>query len=132
MQSEAQPNNSHHHAVAKDFPVVARTLDRYCISDRAGAAIVSAVLQDVGLISQNDTSCAVDRSKIRRARMKKRTALTSKPLVIDSNQFGLYFDGRKDKTLSMEDNRRKIITEEHVSLVKEPGSEYMGHISLKT
>ncbi|GBL91729.1 hypothetical protein AVEN_71369-1 [Araneus ventricosus] len=30
----------------------------------------------------------------------------------------------------MEDNRRKVIIEEHVSLVKEPGSEYIGHMSV--
>lgn len=30
----------------------------------------------------------------------------------------------------MIDNRRKIIVEEHLSLVKEPGSEYLGHLSL--
>ncbi|GBN95659.1 hypothetical protein AVEN_126853-1 [Araneus ventricosus] len=28
----------------------------------------------------------------------------------------------------MEDNRRKVIIEEHVSLVKEPDSEYIGHV----
>ena len=32
---------------------------------------------------------------------------------IESNQIGLYFDGRKDKTLLMEDSRRKVILEEH-------------------
>ncbi|GBM83162.1 hypothetical protein AVEN_184751-1 [Araneus ventricosus] len=30
----------------------------------------------------------------------------------------------------MEDNRRKVIIEEHISLVKEPGSEYIGHVSV--
>ncbi|CAG4995772.1 unnamed protein product [Parnassius apollo] len=34
------------------FPVVAMTLDRYGISDRAGAAIVSATLQDIGLVTE--------------------------------------------------------------------------------
>nr|CAI5833380.1 unnamed protein product [Callosobruchus analis] len=36
------------------FSVVARTLDRYGISDRAGAAIVSATLQDISLINKED------------------------------------------------------------------------------
>ncbi|GBO24587.1 hypothetical protein AVEN_257908-1 [Araneus ventricosus] len=31
----------------------------------------------------------------------------------------------------MEDNRRKVIIEEHISLVKEPGSEYIVHVSAK-
>lgn len=117
--------------VAKDLPIVARTLDRYSISDRAGAAIVSAVLQDVGLISQNNMSNVVDRSKIRRIRLKKRSAFANELIIFDSNQFGIYFDGRKDKTLALVDNRRKVIIEEHVSLIKEPNGEYIGHISLK-
>ncbi|GBN55207.1 hypothetical protein AVEN_211628-1 [Araneus ventricosus] len=48
----------------------------------------------------------------------------------DHDQLRLYLDGRKDRTLSMEDNRRKVIIKEHISLVKEPGSEYIGHVSV--
>ncbi|GBM66020.1 hypothetical protein AVEN_223154-1, partial [Araneus ventricosus] len=107
-----------------------RTLDRFGISEQAGAAIVSAALQDVGIISESNVLNVVDRNKIRRGRAKARTTLL--PRVIkdyDHDQFGLYFDGRKDRTLSIEDNRRKVIIEEHISLVKEPGSEYIGHMS---
>ncbi|GBM66988.1 hypothetical protein AVEN_111009-1 [Araneus ventricosus] len=108
-----------------------RTLDRFGISDRAGAAIVSAALQGVGIISENNVLNVVDRNKIRRERTKARTTLLSQVIKdYDHDQFGLYFDGRKDRTLSMEDNRRKVIIEEHISLVKEPGSEYIGHVSV--
>ncbi|GBN41698.1 hypothetical protein AVEN_206429-1 [Araneus ventricosus] len=109
-----------------------RTLDRFGISDRAGAAIVSAELQDVGIISESNVSNVVDRIKIRRWRKKARTTLLSQSVIkdYDHNQFGLYFDGQKDRTQSMEDNRRKAIIEEHISLVKEPGSEYIGHVSV--
>ncbi|GBM62964.1 hypothetical protein AVEN_131140-1 [Araneus ventricosus] len=48
----------------------------------------------------------------------------------DHYQFGLYFDGRKDRTLSIKDNRRKVIIEENINLAKEPGSEYIGHVSV--
>ncbi|GBM18191.1 hypothetical protein AVEN_22704-1, partial [Araneus ventricosus] len=48
----------------------------------------------------------------------------------DHDQFGLYFDGQKYMTLLMEDNRRKVIIEEHISLVKEPGSGYIGRVSV--
>lgn len=112
------------------FPAVARTLDRFGVSDRAGAAIVSATLQDVGLISTENVSNVIDRNKIRRERAKARTTLSSQSVLIDGYQFGLYFDGRKDRTLTVEDNRRRVIIEEHVSLVKEPGSEYIGHVSV--
>ncbi|CAG4943138.1 unnamed protein product [Parnassius apollo] len=56
------------------FPVVAMTLDRYDISDRAGAAIVSATLQDIGLVTESDTSSVIDHSKIRRARAQTRSS----------------------------------------------------------
>ncbi|GBM41151.1 hypothetical protein AVEN_4174-1 [Araneus ventricosus] len=116
--------------VTKVLPAV-RTLDRFDIFDRAGAAIVSTALQDVAIISENNVLNVVDRYKIRRGRTKARTTLLSQVIKdYDLDQFGLYFDGRKDRTLSMEDNRRKVIIEEHISLVKEPGSEYIGHVSV--
>ncbi|GBL99657.1 hypothetical protein AVEN_68901-1 [Araneus ventricosus] len=118
--------------VVKKVLAAVRTLDRFGISDRAGAAIVSAALQDVGIISESNVLNVVDKNKIRRGRTKARTALLSQVIKdYDHNQFGLYFDGRKDRTLSMEDNRRKVIKEEHISLVKEPGSEYIGHVSFR-
>ncbi|GBM56842.1 hypothetical protein AVEN_90189-1, partial [Araneus ventricosus] len=108
-----------------------RTLDRFGISDRAGAAIVSSALQDVGIISENNALNVVGRNKTWRGRTKATTTLLSQVIKdYDHGQFGLYFDGRKDRTLSIEDNRRKVIIEEHIRLVKEPGSEYIGHVSV--
>ncbi|GBM69573.1 hypothetical protein AVEN_219202-1 [Araneus ventricosus] len=47
-----------------------------------------------------------------------RTTLSSQSVIkdYDHDQLGLYFDGRKDRTLSMEDNGRIVIIEEHLSL----------------
>ncbi|KAI6657810.1 hypothetical protein LOD99_552 [Oopsacas minuta] len=39
--------------------------DRYQISDRAGAAIANAVLQDYGIITQEEDSQIIDRNKLR-------------------------------------------------------------------
>ncbi|GBN91367.1 hypothetical protein AVEN_129185-1, partial [Araneus ventricosus] len=110
-------------AVFRVAPVVTkvlaavRTLDPFSISDRVGAAIVSAALEDVGVISESNVLNVVDRNKIRRGRTKARTTLLSQVIKdYDHDQFGLYFDGRKDRTLSMEDNRRKV-TIEHISLI---------------
>ncbi|GBN05471.1 hypothetical protein AVEN_240462-1 [Araneus ventricosus] len=117
------------HTCSEKILAAVRTLDRFSISDRAGAAIVSATLQDVGIISESNVLNVADRNKIRRGRTKARSTVLSQIIKdYDHDQFGLYFDGRKDRTLSMEDNRRKVI-EEHISLVKEPGSEYIGHVS---
>lgn len=110
------------------LPTVSSLLDRFKVSSAIGAAISSATLVDVGLITKIDMSYVVDKCKIRRARDKHRKILTSMPF----EKFeGLYFDGKKDKTLVLSEDRSKrlVIVEEHVSLVKEPGSEYIGHIS---
>ncbi|GBM63468.1 hypothetical protein AVEN_60803-1 [Araneus ventricosus] len=93
-----------------------RTLDRFGIPDRAGSAIVSSALQDVGIISESNVWNVVDRNKIRHGRTKARTTLLCQVIKdYDHDQFGLYLDGRKDRTLSMEDNRRKVKIEEHIS-----------------
>ncbi|GBL75920.1 hypothetical protein AVEN_234254-1 [Araneus ventricosus] len=89
------------------------------------------LLFKIWVLSQKAILNIFDRNQIRRGRTKARTTLLSQVIKdYDYDQFGLYFDGRKDRTLSMEDNRRKVITEEHISLVKEPGSEYIGHVSV--
>lgn len=49
---------------------------------------------------------------------------------------GLYFDGRRDKTLVFEKidgiNYRKFKQEEHISLISEPGGQYIGHVTTKS
>lgn len=112
------------------IPVLAEILDRYAISDRAGAAIASAVLQDYGLVSDRSSENVIDRHKIRRARQKNRNNLQT----VSNSIFirGLYFDGRKDKTLTYSENRKRMVTEEHVVLIEEPDSKYIGHISPKS
>lgn len=62
---------------------VARTVDRYGVSDRAAAAIVSAAFQDVGLITERNSTNIVDRSKIRRARDLQRQILVNEPLILE-------------------------------------------------
>ena len=46
---------------------------------------------------------------------------------------GLYFDSRKDRTLQLTrlDGKkyRKTIVEEHVSLIQEPESKYLSHVT---
>ncbi|GBM15091.1 hypothetical protein AVEN_113398-1 [Araneus ventricosus] len=56
--------------VVTKFSSVARALDLFGISDRVGAAIVSAVVQDVFIISESNVLNIVDRNKIRRERKK--------------------------------------------------------------
>ncbi|KAK4872378.1 hypothetical protein RN001_014407 [Aquatica leii] len=53
--------------------------------------------------------------------------------IDNDHLIGLYFDGRRDKTLSRERANDKYyqrtIVEDHYSLVKEPGSRYIGHVT---
>jgi hypothetical protein len=106
---------------------LAHTLDRYGVSNRAGAAITSSLLQDIGILSPDKNNDVIDPNKIRRIRTNARELLKpdNSSLVLKS----LYFDGRKDKTMSVVNHRRVFNTEEHVSLIQEPGSVFIGHVS---
>lgn len=98
-----------------NLPTVSSLLDRYKVSNVIGAAISTATLVDVGLITVDDMSNVVDACKIKRAREKHRNELVN--LTLEKFE-GLYFDGKKDKTsvLSEDRSKRLIVTEEHVSL----------------
>jgi len=111
-----------------ELPALALACDRTGISDRTAATIASAILQDVGIIKTDDTQHVIDRMKIRRERHKKRQDLK---IQTDMQPKSLYFDGRKDQTFINQktDDKyyRNKITEEHITLIREPGSRFMGH-----
>lgn len=111
------------------LPTVAKVCDRYGLSTRSAAAVASAVLADVGLVSTEDLTMVIDKNKVHRAvaKARKEASRDIGGIVIKS----IYFDGRKDKTLINEKigNRyhRKEVLEEHISILVEPGSIYLGH-----
>ena len=117
----------------RDLPALARACDRHGISDRTGAAIASAVLQDFGLISPEDQGNVVDRNKVRRARHRKRSNLQQMNKESQDVLHSLFFDGRKDHTIMNVQKGskwyRKNVVEEHISLIEEPGSKYLGHVT---
>ena len=100
---------------------VALQADGFGISDRAVAAIVSATLIDFGL----EHLGPIDRNKIRRERTSLRLEYKNTGCRIS----GLYFDGRKDQTLKLEGNRQTVVSEEHISILSEPGSGYVDHVT---
>ena len=118
-------------APRRAMPALARACDRHMVSDRSAADIASAVLQDFGLVTADDSLNVIDPSKVRRERKKKRKQLQSKQTPEDI--CGIYFDGRKDKTMvNIQDSGkhyRRTVTEEHYSLLQEPGSSYLGHVT---
>lgn len=117
-----------------NLPTVAAICDRTGVSDRVAAAIASAVLKDVGIISEENKTKVIDRMKIRRARAsnRKRAVAASVNNQVGANK-GLFFDGRKDKTIAKEKKGnkfyKKTIVEEHISLVGEPGSFFLAHVA---
>jgi len=110
-----------------DYALLSKTCDRYRVSDRAGAAIASAVLHNANC----DSSEVIDKNKLRRKRKKTRQCILAQEPVLQIP--ALYFDGRKDKTLCniQKDGQkyRQIILEEHISLIKEPESTFLGYIT---
>jgi hypothetical protein len=73
----------------------------------------------------------IDRSKTRRQR--KRTRKEIAETAKGGHLHGLYFDGRKDRTLINEKEGQKFycrtITEEHIMLVQQPEGTFVGHIT---
>lgn len=101
--------------------------DRYGLSDEAVAAIASATLVDFGLVSENDTQNLIDKNKIRRARKKLRLERVESMKGKDIAAF--FFDGRKDASAQYSDNRLGTSVVEHISMIANPGSFFVGHVA---
>ncbi|KAL4118898.1 hypothetical protein QTP88_011779 [Uroleucon formosanum] len=108
-----------------DYALLSKTC--YRVSDRAGAAIASTVLHNANC----DSSEVIDKNKLRRKRKKARQCILAQKPVLQIP--ALYFNGQKDKTLcNIEKDGhkyRQIILEEHISLIKEPESTFLGYIT---
>lgn len=93
--------------------------------------IVSSAFLDAkkaGLITEDQAFFVTDKCKISRA--KKSVVIKLKNI---ESIYGLYFDGRKDYTFIQVHEGKKyyhdIVKEEHISLVAEPGSHFIGHVN---
>ena len=113
--------------LSKSLPNFTDACDRTGVSCRAAAMIVTAALDDI----EGENANVIDKNKVTREKQKWRKH------YMDSNEnanvISLYFDGRKDRTLLMEESgtkkiRREVI-EEHVTVLAEPGSRYLGHFA---
>jgi hypothetical protein len=91
--------------------------------------LISSVLEDINLVTETDRTALVDRSKVRRKRAKIRDSTKQTEML---SLKGIYFDGRKDKTLFYKDERKQILSEEHIVLIAEPGEHYLTHVSPKS
>ena len=75
---EEKDTNSQKKKRIHHLPMLAAACDRVGVSDRGAALIASSLLQDIGIVSNQDTSDIVYRNKVRRARQKKRLSFQSK------------------------------------------------------
>lgn len=107
LNDAAQPEENEDFAKPgpSNIDSLARTADRYGVSDRVAAAIATSVLEDLGIVTEIDNSNVIDRSRVRRARSSLRLK-EKQSSSLDEALFGIYFDGRKDQTLQMIDGRR--------------------------
>ncbi|GBP60289.1 hypothetical protein EVAR_91571_1 [Eumeta japonica] len=109
---------------AVDYALLSKTCDGFGVLDRAGTAIASVVLHASNLQ-------VIDKNKLRRERKKTREIVTSQQNL--SLIPALYFDGRKDQTSTIfeKDGKRyrRRILEEHISLIKEPDSKFLGYVT---
>ena len=111
----------------KSLPNFAAACDGTGASCRAAAKIVTAALDDI----EGENANIIDKNKVIREKQKSRKQ------YMDSNEnanvISLYFDGRKDRSLFIEESgtkriRREVI-EKHVTVLAEPGSKYLGHFA---
>ena len=109
---------------SKSLPNFAAACDRTGVSCRAAAMIVSAAL-DADIEGKNAN--VIDKNEVTREKQKSRKQYMDS----NANIISLYLDGRKNRILLMEEletkrTRREVI-EEHVTVLAEPGSRYLGH-----
>ena len=108
-----------------------READRYGSSDRSVAAQATALLVDLGKVSNDDTSAVITRKMICDARAKSRKKVK---VLDDSPITAVYFDGKKDGTCTMRydeagTTRYTKINEEHYVMTSEPAGTYMTHFA---
>ena len=108
----------------KSFPRLSEICDRFGLSNAAGAAAATAVLEDVGLVTPDDQRLVIAPNKLRNERIKHRKLLQDNKNI--SNVSCLYFDGKKTGTLTQTKNfktgrhHKKIEILDHCVVLSQP------------
>ena len=107
--------------------------ERYEVSERAGAFIVSATLKAFGIVIEEDKRHVVDRiSKLRRERQKYREETRNKVQELFELVDSIFVNGRKDATMTMVEVNgnchRQTVSKEHYVIVREPNGFYLSHV----
>ena len=121
--SQSTSKNAPSSQIRKGLKLFAQTCDRFQISDRAAAALSSALLLTLKLLPQKRRNCSLIKTKSGVSVPNK--ALQSSDCALASQSIqGLYFDSQKETTLiqvTEQDGRlhQRAIREEHISIVSE-------------
>lgn len=131
QEDTSQTSNSLNISVyGQNYTSFAIECDRFGISDRAASALASALFSDVKLRDNEGNLLIIVRNKVRREREKARQIVVNRREQV-SSLVGFSFDSRKDKSRKTEkkDDRYypSVIDENHVAILKEPNSVYLGH-----
>jgi len=128
--AEVEPSSSQ---MRKSLPHFAMAVSRTGVTPFSAPLLGSALLEDLGLIIPDDKSLTIDRSKVICEKQKIGKSFQHKDADVAAPISALFFDGRKDKTLYQEvigkSRHRRTRVEEHISLIEEPGSTFLGHVS---
>lgn len=110
---------------------------RFGISSRGMATLSTCTLIDNGIVTCKDPHLIIDHHKIEREKTRVMEMLreNDKKNMIASKLECLFFDGKKDKTkvrFEVEGSDKVymgIQKEEHISMCKEPGGDYLHHFT---
>ena len=125
------------------YPTLAETCVRYKVSSRAAAAIYNAGLLDLGILTECNK---LDHSKLDRQISKIGQQLCDQQMMELTQCICIAFDERIDESKALVKGEiildhdlestnspsfsvQKIIKEEHVPILSEPGSRYIDHLS---
>lgn len=117
---------------------VVREKERHSLSSAVVSSIINAYNKDIGVASRNNI---VDRNVINR-QTKKHNAISEREYmsklfenVNESSFFGLFYDGKKDKTKVLVENEEthnnhlRQQTQDHYTIVLEPFKKYYAHVT---
>lgn len=124
---DSQPNRIT--VSAMKLPNFSSALDRAKVSDRMGALLATSLLMDLKLAGIN-TGVILDRNKIQRERAKSRKKALAAMKCQDLLKC-ISFDGKREyalKQVMVNGVARNIKElEEHITMIKEPGSAFIGY-----
>lgn len=116
----------------RPMPHLAMESDRYNVSSRAAAALVSAAFKDFD-VKQEGQQVVIDKNKVARERIVNRQNLMKQRQSID-NMIAFSFDSRKDETSTQfrTDDMKihtRLVKVTHVTVLKQPNAVFLGYFA---